>query len=100
MDLDLDGRVALVAASSRGLGRAIATTLAAEGAKVVISARDEATLARTAEEIHETTGAEVDHHAADLMRADDIRARVGRTAERFGGVDVLVTSTGGPPSKP
>jgi len=40
----------------------------------VISARDEATLARTAEEIHETTGAEVDHHAADLMRTDDIQA--------------------------
>ncbi len=97
MDLGLDGRVALVAASSRGLGRAIATALAAEGAKVVISARDEATLARTAEEIHETTGAEVDHHAADLMRADDIRALVGRTAERFGGVDVLVTNAGGPP---
>ena len=57
MDLGLNGRVALVAASSRGLGRAIAMALAAEGAKVMVSARDEAALAQTAAEIREATGA-------------------------------------------
>ena len=87
-----------MAASSRGLGRAIATALAAEGAKVMVSARDEAVLRETAREIGEVTGAEVDHQAVDLVRADDIRALVGRTAERFGGVDVLVTNAGGPPA--
>ena len=98
MDLGLNGHVTLVAASSRGLGRAIATALAAEGAKVMISARDEAALAQTAEEIREATGAEVDYYATDLTRVDDIRALVKRTAERFGGVDVLLPNAGGPPA--
>jgi 3-oxoacyl-[acyl-carrier protein] reductase len=98
VDLGLDGRVALVAASSRGLGKAIATGLATEGAKVMVSGRDEASLAQTAGKIREVTGAEVDHHAADLTRVDDIRALVGRTVERFGGVDTLITNAGGPPA--
>jgi len=98
VDLGLNGRVALVAASSRGLGRAVATALAAEGAKVMLSARDEAALAQTAEEMSENTGAEVDYCATDLTRADDVRALVRRTAERFGGVDVLFTNAGGPPA--
>ena len=98
MDLGLYGRVALVAASSRGLGRAIATGLATEGARVMISGRDETSLAETAGEIREDTGAEVDYHAADLTRVDDIRALVERTAERFGGVDTLITNAGGPPA--
>ena len=50
----------------------------------MISARDEATLVETAGEIREATGAEVDHHAADLIRPDDVRALVKRTVERFG----------------
>jgi len=90
--------VALVAASSRGLGRTIADGLADEGARVMISARDEAALAQTAREIREATGAEVDHHVTDLTQADDIRVLVKRTAERFGGVDVLVSNAGGPPA--
>jgi 3-oxoacyl-[acyl-carrier protein] reductase len=98
LDLGLNGQVALVAASSKGLGRAVATALAAEGAKVMISGRGEPALRETAKEISEATGAEVGHHAADLTRADDIRALVQRTAERFGGVDVLVTNAGGPPA--
>lgn len=98
MDLGLNGRVALVAASSRGLGRAIANGLAAEGAKVMISGRDEATLVETAGEIREATGTEVDYYVTDLTRADEVRALVGRTAERFGGVDVLISNAGGPPA--
>jgi 3-oxoacyl-[acyl-carrier protein] reductase len=66
--------------------------------KVMISARDEATLAETAWEIREATGAEVTHHAADLTGVDDVRALVKRTAERFGGLDVLVSNAGGPPA--
>lgn len=98
MDLGLQGKVALVQASSRGLGRAIATELAAGGAKVMVSSRDEEALARAAGEIREATGAEVDHCPTDLTRAEDIENLVRRTAERFGGVDVLVTNTGGPPA--
>ena len=98
MDLGLEGKVALVMAASKGLGRAVATELAREGAHVVISSRDEDTLAQTAAEIKEETGAEVEHHAADITRAGDVRALVSFAAERFGGVDVLVNNTGGPPA--
>ena len=98
MDLGLEGKVALVAAASKGLGRAVATELAMEGAKVVISSRDESVLSRTAVEMREKTGARVDFFVADLGRDEDIRALVESTVERFGGVDVLVNNAGGPPA--
>jgi 3-oxoacyl-[acyl-carrier protein] reductase len=98
MDLGLQGKVALVMAASKGLGRAVATELAREGARVVISSRDEDTLAQTAAEINEEMGAEVAHHAADITRAGDVSALVSHAADRFGGVDVLVNNTGGPPA--
>jgi 3-oxoacyl-[acyl-carrier protein] reductase len=97
LDLGLAGRVALVAASSKGLGLALANGLATEGARVMIG-RDEASLEDTAGEIREATNAEVDHQRADLTRAEDIRALVERTAERFRGMDVLITNAGGPPA--
>ena len=98
MDLGLEGKVALVTAASKGLGRAVATELAREGARVVISSRDEETLSKTAAEIREETGAEVDYRAANLGNAEDIEALISHAAERFGGVDVLVNNTGGPPA--
>jgi 3-oxoacyl-[acyl-carrier protein] reductase len=98
VDLGMSGKVALVTAASKGLGRAIATELAREGARVVISSRDEEALSRTATEIREETGAEVDYRAADLRNAADIEALVSHAAERFGGVDILVNNTGGPPA--
>lgn len=98
MDLGLQGKVAIVAAARSGLGRAIATELAREGASVVISSRDAEALAQTAAEVREETGAEVDHLAADLTRAEDVDALISFAAERFGGVDVLVNNTGGPPA--
>ena len=98
MDLGLQGRVALVMAASKGLGRAVATELAREGASVVISSRDEETLARTAAEIADETGAEVEPRAADITRAEDVRALFSHAADRFGGLDVLVNNTGGPPA--
>ena len=98
MDLGLEGKAALVLAASKGLGRAVATELAREGARVMISSRGEDALAQTAAEISSETGAEVDHHAADLTRGEDVDGLVRRVMERFGGVDVLVTNTGGPPA--
>jgi 3-oxoacyl-[acyl-carrier protein] reductase len=98
MDLGLEGKVALVMAASKGLGRAVATELAREGASVVISSRDEETLARTAAEIAEETGAEVEPRAADITRAEDVQALFSHTTDRFGGLDVLVNNTGGPPA--
>ena len=98
MDLGLGGKAALVTAASKGLGRAIALELAREGAHVVISSRDEEALSGAAAEISAETGAEVDYRAADLTRAGDIEALVAHAAGRFGGVDVLVNNTGGPPA--
>jgi 3-oxoacyl-[acyl-carrier protein] reductase len=98
MDLGLRGTIALVMAASSGLGRAVATELAREGATVLISSRNEDALAKTATEIAQQTGAEVDHRAADLTRAEDVQALFSHAAERFGGVDALVNNTGGPPA--
>ena len=72
MDLGLDGRVALVTAASKGLGRATATRLAAEGARVMVSSRGADQLARTAAEIAEATGAQVDSCPADVSDAADL----------------------------
>jgi len=98
VELGLRGKTALVTAASKGLGRAIATELAREGASVVISSRDEESLAGTAAEIREETGAEVEFRAADLTSAGDIDALVLHAIDRFGGIDVLVNNTGGPPT--
>jgi 3-oxoacyl-[acyl-carrier protein] reductase len=96
MDLGLQGKAALVMAASKGLGRAVTTELAREGANVMISSRDQDTLAQAAE-IGEETGAEVEYRAADITRAEDVRALVSHAADRFGGGGVLV-NTGGPPA--
>ena len=96
MDLGLNGKVALVAASSKGLGKASALALAREGARVTICARTEADLRAAAEEIERETGAEVLAVPADLTTAEGITSVVAATAARFGGVDVLVNNSGGP----
>lgn len=97
MDLGLDGKVALVGASSRGLGRASALALAREGARVAICARSEGALATAAEEIRRETRADVLAVPADLATAEGIRRVVDTTLEELGGIDVLVANCGGPP---
>ena len=96
MDLGLNGKVALVAAASKGLGKASALALAREGARVTICARTEADLLAAADEIRRQTGAEVLAVQADLASAEGIKTVVAATARRFGGVDVLVNNSGGP----
>jgi 3-oxoacyl-[acyl-carrier protein] reductase len=97
MDLGLKGRAALVTAGSKGIGRACAMGLAAEGARVAICARTEADLKAAAEEIRAKTGTEVLAIPCDVTRADQVRSLVDRVTAAFGGVDVLVASAGGPP---
>jgi 3-oxoacyl-[acyl-carrier protein] reductase len=98
MDLGLEGKTALVTAASKGLGRAIATELAREGARVVISSRDEEALARAANEIGEETGSEIGYRACDLTIGSHVDALVLHATDRLGGIDVLVNNTGGPPT--
>lgn len=98
MDLGLKGRVAMVAGASRGLGQAVAGALAAEGARVSIAARHEASIAETGRRLESETGADVLSAAVDLRSADAIGRWHQATVERFGGVDLLFANTGGPPA--
>jgi len=97
MDLQLRGRVALVNAASRGIGRGIAEVLAAEGASLVICSRDEAAITAAAAQIAATYRAEVVPVAADVGKAGSAEHLVATAAERFGGLDILVNNSGGPP---
>ena len=97
MDLKLKDRVALVLAASKGLGRASAEALSAEGAKVVICSRNAEVLATTAAEIEQQTGNPVLAFAADVSDATQVKALIQKTADTFGGIDILVNNGGGPP---
>ncbi|MGI6376882.1 MAG: SDR family oxidoreductase [Anaerolineae bacterium] len=96
MDLKLNGRVALVSAASKGLGKAAAWALAREGADLVIAARGEVALAQTAAEIRADTGRAVLAVMADVSQAADIERLAEQAQARFGRVDVLVNNAGGP----
>jgi 3-oxoacyl-[acyl-carrier protein] reductase len=97
MDLGLAGRVALVTAASKGMGKASAMGLAAEGARVVMCARTESDLKTAAEEIRAKTKAEVLAVPADVTKKDDVTALVDRAVKTFGHVDILVANAGDPP---
>jgi 3-oxoacyl-[acyl-carrier protein] reductase len=98
MDLGLKDKVALIAAGSRGLGRAVAEELAAEGASLVLCAREAHTLAETAAAIADSSGAHVLAVPADVTSVSDITRVVEAGNERFGRIDILVTNAGGPPA--
>ncbi|MBM4441722.1 MAG: SDR family oxidoreductase [Candidatus Rokubacteria bacterium] len=97
MDLQLKGRVAIVGGGSKGLGRACAQVLADEGASVAICARSKPELDKAAQEIRDTTKADVFAFAGDLDKHDTIKALVAATVERFGRLDIMVNNSGGPP---
>lgn len=96
MDLGLQGKRAVVFASSKGIGRGIAQRLAQEGASVAICARGEEALRRTEAEIR-AAGGDVLALPADVNRLEDIRRVVAATVERWGALHILVTNAGGPP---
>lgn len=93
MDLGLQGRFAVVTASSAGLGYACATQLAAAGATVVVNGRDAAALQRAAERIRHATGSEVIAVPGDVSDPEVQQALVDAVPQ----VDILVNNNGGPP---
>lgn len=90
MDLGIRNRVAMVAAASKGLGRAIAEALAAEGCRLSICARS----------VPEPVSGDTLAVACDVSKAEDLQRWYDETIQRFGQVDILVTNTGGPPAAP
>lgn len=98
MDLGLANKAVLILASSKGLGRATALEYAAEGARVMITGRNQEELIKTATSIKDQTGNEVHYFPADVSRGEDLKALVAETVKRFGTIDVLVNNSGGPPA--
>jgi 3-oxoacyl-[acyl-carrier protein] reductase len=96
VDLGLEGRPALVAAASRGLGRACARSLAAEGAPVAICARDRGALEETRDQIAEATGSRVVAIPADVSDERGALRFVTEGTEALGGCQILVANAGGP----
>jgi len=99
MSLGLSGRVAIVAAASKGLGRAVAEELAREGASVAICSRTAGDLERVAADIQKATGTATFYRAVDVTDASAVSRFVSAVADRFGRLDICVTNSGGPPSK-
>ena len=98
MELGLKNKVAFVAASSQGLGKAVALELSKEGAKVIINGRKKESLDKTKQEIEQQTGGEVLALAGDLSVSDDRKQIIDGALKAYGPVDILITNTGGPPS--
>src|SRR5512138_980418 len=98
MDLGLKGKRALVVSSSRGLGYATALGLAKEGCKVVINSRDETRVRQAASTMAKETGAEVSGIAGDVSDSAVPARLVEEAVKLLGGIDLLVTNAGGPPS--
>jgi NAD(P)-dependent dehydrogenase (short-subunit alcohol dehydrogenase family) len=90
MDLELKRKTALISGSTAGIGRAIATTLAREGARTIVNGRQQASVDAAVEELRSTTGGDVLGFAGDLSRASS----AGALAQRYPGVDIVVNNLG------
>src|SRR5271155_5204725 len=99
MDLGLKNRVAVVAASSLGLGLATAEAFAAEGCRVAMCARNPQTLEAAAAKIRKQHHVDVFADPFDVADSDAVARFVAAVANKFGGVDICVTNAGGPPAK-
>jgi len=99
MDTGLKNRVALVAASSQGIGRATAEAFAAEGCRVAMCARNQESLNAAAEKIRGQYRTEVLTEALDVTDAHAVRDFVSAVVQKFGSADICVTNAGGPPAK-
>jgi 3-oxoacyl-[acyl-carrier protein] reductase len=99
VDLGIKGRVAVVAAASKGLGLAVAKELAKEGAKVAICSRSREQIESAAKTIRAQTAADVLAETVDVRDEGQVKAFFAKTYERWGRIDICVTNSGGPPSK-
>ncbi len=99
MEAGLKNRVAIVAASSQGIGRATAEAFAAEGCRVAMCARTAQTLAAAADKIRKQYSVEVLDQTLDVTNADAVRRFVDAVVAKFGSADICVTNAGGPPAK-
>jgi 3-oxoacyl-[acyl-carrier protein] reductase len=100
MDFGLKGKVAVICAGSKGLGRAVSHELAAEGCSIVMCARGEKALEKARDEIARKTKAKTLAVVADVSTLDGLDKIAASAIERFGRVDILVNNAGGPPSGP
>ena len=96
MDLGLKDKRALVTGSTRGLGYATALLLAKEGCRVAVNGRDEEKVKSAAEKIHTETGTEAVGFAGDVSQISVPQMLICQTVEAFGGLDILITNSGGP----
>jgi len=97
LDLQLEGKIALVVAASKGLGRAIAVQLAQEGCDVMLASRNARELAAAEQYVLSYAKGRVAHCPCDITRPEEIAALVATTRERLGPVDILINNAGGPP---
>ncbi|WP_442599301.1 SDR family oxidoreductase [Neobacillus sp. D3-1R] len=98
MDFNLRGKSVLIAASSQGLGRAIAEMFLAEGANVMISGREEDKLKNVATQLQTNSNGTVYYKKTDITKAEDIESLVAETVEKLGTIDILINNAGGPPA--
>jgi 3-oxoacyl-[acyl-carrier protein] reductase len=100
MDLGIQNRVALVLASSKGLGKAVAIELAKEGAKVILCGTDAKALSATETEIRSISGANVCSFVCDITDEVQRKRLVEQSVNAFGEIEILITNTGGPAAGP
>ena len=97
MELHLRGKKALVMSSSRGLGAGIASELAAEGVDVLLTGRNVTQLQKLTDKINAADGGRAEYETADLAKPEAVEILAKAVAEKFGGADILIANTGGPP---
>lgn len=98
MNLNLTDKVALVVASSQGLGKAVAEQLVKAGANVMITSRNETKLAKVKQEFDQYNAGQVAYIKTDITKLEDIKQLIKEVSNRFGRLDILVNNAGGPPA--